>query len=1055
MDGDMYGQIAFAERFDWIKPLLLAFFFWLPSSMACQTLDRCQGLLQQMAEFEGQRDPKCAATANRLEDFMFGTPLTPPAREAKVDVQKSLIRNVWKSADQQARSMGASEVTEAQVLSALNEIIRINREQGRVSVETNGERLYVTTRDIDHYGSVAYAYRALLAVQQDMLFSEQAEFLPLTNAAAESIKNSIDVITLAALKKADNAARDSSNRVIDDQTFLEAWSGMVDRKEVVKDEVASSPKSASIQRELFLSMVRQKQASFYAYNEISLLLFQRNAQVYFSRYGWPKEAQANESFRALYNEAILQFINGLWLLAQSHAESDGAALIRGVHMRNALDAVLPFEQNEWEDIRFFPLLDKEQQVTIESYDLDAFRDGGVHWTYLSMALEDANFEPRLYLDPFALEWLSEGIAHMGVLSLRLAGILAKERGDFNIDRTTLIQSLQELNDRKDLHAYRSAEKVIAQEGARTTSARWEEDPGASNWFVDKTALAGINFMHKSSDWLSRFIRSYSVDENEGVVRTAIPPAFGGSGVATEDWNNDGWADILLVGGRGNALYINNQDGTFRNATAASGIGWKRDDGTYGEPRQVIAADFDNDGWQDLFISYVNDEHRMYRNQGGGIFDDVTEKSNLGGKGQVGGPCTALDYDRDGLLDLYIGYFGNYLKGSKPTLARSNANGDANVLFRNKGDFQFEKSSFSGAEDSGWTQAVGHTDIDLDGWQDLISGNDFGSNAYYINNQDGSFREVSGALNTDKPSYTMNIGIADLNRDRRPDFYISNIVVMEKDEKYVNPSAATPMELDPAVMANMRVVEANDLFMSMPEGTEGYSLSQQVSRGYSSTGWSWDADFFDFDNDGDDDLYCLTGMNDFFVYSQENPYFEDADGGRRSVSFANSSREPNVLFENRGGALQAMGKGNGLDVIYNSRSAAFLDYDNDGAMDVIVNNYHDQAMLFRNDKAPSDRRWIKLRLVGDPALGITRDAIGAVVVIESEEQEVWREVHATTGYLSSHTKTLHSGVGYAERVNVSVHWPNGEVERFLDLNTNSMYRLSIGEDPVGINERRLN
>ena len=145
----------------------------------------------------------------------------------------------------------------------------------------------------------------------------------------------------------------------------------------------------------------------------------------------------------------------------------------------------------------------------------------------------------------------------------------------------------------------------------------------------------------------------------------------------------------------------------------------------------------------------------------------------------------------------------------------------------------------------------------------------------------------------------------------------------------------------------------------------------------------------------------------------------------------------------------MGKGNGLDVVYNSRSAAFLDYDNDGAMDVIVNNYHDEAMLFRNDKVPSDRRWIKLRVVGDPTRGITRDAIGAVVVIESEGQEVWREVHATTGYLSSHTKTLHSGVGYAERVNVSVHWPDGTVERHGDLNVNSTYRLSYGEQPMEI------
>ena len=197
------------------------------------------------------------------------------------------------------------------------------------------------------------------------------------------------------------------------------------------------------------------------------------------------------------------------------------------------------------------------------------------------------------------------------------------------------------------------------------------------------------------------------------------------------------------------------------------------------------------------------------------FEDVTARSNLGGKGLVGGPATAFDYDKDGLLDLYIGYFGDYIHGELPTFARRNTNALPDKLFHNKGNFVFEDvTAGSGVDNPGWAQAVGHLDFDGDGWEDLICGNDFGANSWYRNlGGTGKFEDVSSKLGTDKPSYTMNIGIADLNRDGYPDVYISNIVTMNKDEKYVLPDAKTRLKLNPQKMANMRVVEANDLWTS--------------------------------------------------------------------------------------------------------------------------------------------------------------------------------------------------------------------------------------------------
>ena len=456
----------------------------------------------------------------------------------------------------------------------------------------------------------------------------------------------------------------------------------------------------------------------------------------------------------------------------------------------------------------------------------------------------------------------------------------------------------------------------------------------------------------------------------------------------------------------------------------------------------MIVDLDNDGDQDIVIIYANDQHRVLENLGGWNFRDQTSTAQLGGDDLIGGPTTVIDFDQDGLLDIYIGYFGNYLKGELPTLRRHNTNGSPNKLFRNLGDFRFEDvSAGSGIENTGWTQAVGHTDINGDGWQDLIAGNDFGTNSYYLNNGNGTFTDVSSEIGTDKPSYTMNVGIADLNEDLLPDFYISNIVVMEKDDKYVLPNEDTQAHFDPKSLASMRVVEANDLFISQQNAnnkTPVFSSSAKVGRGYSATGWSWDADFFDFDNDTDLDLYCLTGMNQYSVYSAENPYYTSPDGTPLDITLAQSLAEKNILFENSEGALNVVEKDSGLDYEGTSRSAAYLDFDKDGDLDIIVNEYQGRARLFENTMAQSNVNWMMVRLEANPTKG-NRDAIGAKLVLTLPDgRKLWREVHSTDGYLSVHPKLMHFGMGEHQMSSLEIIWPNGERESHQNLEANQIH-----------------
>lgn len=990
-------------------------------------------IIEEIGELESVRDPKCYATANRLEDFIYGTRLESEARFEKIALQKAFIRSIWEKAD-------PGTELEAGALRPLLQAAVPYSLQADGSWVVRGTS--ISARDRRQYGTVAYALRAILAVQQDSLTGLTPALAPLTPEAVELFKESIDLTTLAALQKADREARRTNRDRIDAATFRSAWTEVAGP--VAAGKIAAAGAAKPAQFETIKAIVDEKLAAFEAYNNLSMAVFLRNLQVYMARHLWPEDPEEGKAFKDQFTEVMVAWTMDVLAEAEKQAKKQKHALIRVEDVHHALQVYQPHEANEYEDIIYFPHLPRSERIVIEAYDLDSFRDPGIHWVYLREALHDPRFKGTIEPDPFAAELLVEGAAQMGVLALRVAGNVASEEGKDRLERAHLTKALQRIQKLLDKHA---AAPARAKKPQAIASARRPEPAASGTYFTDVTDASGIRFEHRLSDWLARFIRGYRVTEGNE-VRLAVPPTFGGSGVAAEDFDNDGDIDVLLLGGAGNALYLNDRDKGFRNATEAAGLAWRRVDGNPGEPRQPIVADFDNDGDQDVVITYVDDAHRVYRNKGDGTFDDVTATANLGGVGLVGGPATAIDFDKDGLLDLYIGYFGNYLAGDLPTLSRRNANALPDKLFRNKGGFVFEDvTAGSGVDNPGWAQSIGHLDFDGDGWEDLICGNDFGVNAWYRNKGDGTFEDVSPKLGTDKPSYTMNVGITDLNRDGHPDVYISNIVTMDKDEKYVLPDTRTRMKFNPAKMANMRVVEANDLFVSRRDGEEGlqYEQSKAVGRGSNSTGWAWDADFFDYDNDGDDDLYVVNGMNEYAVYSSINPYYSDPSGKERSTIMPVSDKETNVFFVNRDGMLQEESVASGANLLGNSRSVAYFDRDDDGDLDMIVNNFNGPAVFYRNNSEKSANHWLKVRLTGDPAKGVTRDAIGARIIVDAPSQKgLWREVFSTIGYLSVHPKEQHVGLGGDTKADVTVIWPNGDRETFRALEADRTHRIVQGQ-----------
>ena len=282
-------------------------------------------------------------------------------------------------------------------------------------------------------------------------------------------------------------------------------------------------------------------------------------------------------------------------------------------------------------------------------------------------------------DPFASEIITEAISSYGVLLYRVAGAIAKERQDGMYVSPGYLDAAAA---RIDELAKRHGDAPATVGGSDQVVSSTGGDTGASDgerFFTDVTGASGVAFEHRTSEWLSRFRRDQSHDL----------PTFSGGGVAAEDVDGDGRIDLLFVGGGGVALY-RNVGGRFEDVTGRAGIDWRRDDGEAGEARQPIIADFDNDGAQDILITYANDDHRLYRNLGELRFEDVSERAGLRGAGLIGGPATVFDYDGDGLLDIYIAFFGNYLRGDYVTQNRDNHNALPNLLYRNKGGMKFNQ-----------------------------------------------------------------------------------------------------------------------------------------------------------------------------------------------------------------------------------------------------------------------------------------------------------------------------------------------------------------------------
>jgi hypothetical protein len=733
------------------------------------------------------------------------------------------------------------------------------------------------------------------------------------------------------------------------------------------------------------------------------LVSQENISRYFSTYPMATDQAEAERLLRTAERIIRGWGERLFRAAEKRARDEGSAVLEPGHIEVEVRRLLPRRETEYKNQVFFPGGPAEEQVPVEIIDLRAFRDTPFPWVALVALAASLQESDPLPMTHEALETFAQAVSDFGLLVFRLGGSFARDEYAFQLASPHLREAEKALMRRAE-RAEQGNPMAAVEQGQPVGETR------TATVFVDVSVESGIRFRHVSSDWISHF-RRYG----------PFAPTFSGGGVAAGDLDGDDWPDLIYCGGEGCAVFRNRRDGTFEDATTRTGLN------VPGEARMALIADLDNDGDRDVFLTYARDTNRLFENRGEEKLADVTLRSGLEREGDISGPAVCFDYDNDGLLDLYVGNFGNYLGGASSWLAVDNQNAEPNRLYRNKGGLEFEDvTETTGVGNTGWSQAISHVDYNRDGFQDLYIANDFGTNDLLENSGRGSFLSKGEATGSNDPFHGMNVTFSDLNRDGYPDIFITNIWGW--------------------LLTEPEPGEFNDLLLSAErgDGLVGYvpdrsRIPELIER---DTGWSWAGLFFDADNDSDDDLFVVNGHSDYSTFLQYRPH-PTREG---EIYPINNGRETNLFFRNDNGIFRIPAEPSGAELgDLNSRSIALLDYDRDGDLDLALSTFHSEARLFRNDAAPRSNHWLVVELVGDPEEGTSRDAIGTQVVArDSEDLYIWRTVTGGEGYLGMNTLPVELGLGQTTSVDLEILWPGMKGQKIEGVPADRVIRVRQGQ-----------
>ena len=544
------------------------------------------------------------------------------------------------------------------------------------------------------------------------------------------------------------------------------------------------------------------------------------------------------------------------------------------------------------------------------------------------------------------------------------------------------------------------------------------------YLTDATGETGIDFVHAGPQ----------LDPQLDPIMPHITAL--GASVSVVDYDNDGWQDLYVTSSRKgtpNAMYRNLGDRRFEDVAGAVGLAEVNGDG--GVSMGSAWGDYDNDGFEDVFI-YKWGRQRLYRNLGDGTFEDATGVAGLD-RWMNANSAVWTDVNRDGLIDLYVGgYFSEVLDLWQVTTTRIMQesfeyanNGGRNYLFLNRGDGRFEDVTEEyGADCTRWTMSVGAADLNGDGWPDLYLANDYGPEVLFVNLEGKGFEQLAGTTLEETSKSGMNVAFGDLYNDGRADVYVTNI----SKRGYLFQGN------------NLRrnLIAENGRMINVAEGE------------IADAGWAWGAQFGDLNNDGFVDLFVTNGFvsadpeKDYWyemsrVAMGNNNIFQDvknwAPMGDQSLSGFERSR----LYLNDGtGRFYDVAESVGVNDRYDGRGVALADLFNRGVLDVVVANQNGPLILYRNE-VERENAWIAFELRGARS---NASAIGAEVRVFRDGRQQLQIVTAGAGFAAQSQRRRHFGLGTATAVErVEIRWPGGTVQT---LERPEINRLHTVTEPEG-------
>ena len=537
-------------------------------------------------------------------------------------------------------------------------------------------------------------------------------------------------------------------------------------------------------------------------------------------------------------------------------------------------------------------------------------------------------------------------------------------------------------------------------------------------FIDATTDAGITFQHIDGRTGEKYI-----------IETL------GSGALFFDYDADGHLDLYIVNATHipppvaeassqthlprNTLYRNNGNGTFTDVTQKAGVG----DTSYGVG--CAAADINNDGYPEIYVTNYG-PNILYHNNGDGTFTDITQKASVGDE-RWGTSCAFLDYDLDGDVDLYV---VNYMKFSidenrwwetrgirtycSPTdqIAGSHFVSEPDILYRNNGDGTFtDVTVAAGISHRALGLAVAVADYDNDGYPDLHIANDMEADFFYRNDGDGTFTETADLTGTGYdgngfPGSGMGSAFGDYDNDGYLDLVISN-------------ASSLPVVL---------YQNENALFFTDVSFTAGIGA---VTLPY----FKWAVEFFDYNNDGLLDLFVANG------HLQENiALFSDSTYPQSDLIFRNTRRQDGT-YHFTDASVEV-----GLAQLPKrvSRGAAFGDYDNDGDIDIFLNNSNQPATLLRNEGG-NKNHWLTVQPIGTQS---NASGMGTRIVVKAGGLSLLKEVRSGASYLSQSDSRVHFGLGKQTEIDtLEIYWQSGHTERFSNVKSNQILRIKEGHGIV--------